>query len=71
MQIVLEYLLLHGYGATALGLLIDACRFPFPGDVLLLTTGFLIFKGSLQLQSLLPVALLAALIGDTLPFSLG
>ena len=71
LQIVLGYLLLHGYGAIALGLLIDAFGFPFPGDVLLLTTGFLIFKGSLQLQFLLPIAILAALIGDTLTFSLG
>ncbi|MFQ5799765.1 MAG: DedA family protein [Bacteroidota bacterium] len=71
MQFILENLFLHGYWVVALGLIIDAIGLPFPGDVLLLTTGFLVFKGSLQLEFVLPLAILAALVGDTLSFSLG
>ena len=71
MQIIIENLFAHGYWIIAGGLLIDASGLPFPGDVLLLTAGYLVFKGSLQLEFVLPLAISAALVGDTLTFSLG
>lgn len=54
-----------------IGLLIDAVGIPFPGDLFLIAAGYLSYRGELNIIYVIPVAGIAALIGDSATFGLG
>lgn len=64
-------MLQYGYIVLFLGMLIDASGLPFPGDLLLIASGYLSYRGDLSLGYAIPIAALAALLGDSMTFSLG
>lgn len=71
MEESIPLLLQYGYVVLVVGLLVDALGFPFPGDLLLLAAGSLVAFGALNLFVVIPLAVIAVLIGDSITFALG
>lgn len=58
----------HGYETTALILFLGSCGLPMPLSIVLLTAGAAAHAGSLHLSTVIAVAWLAALCGDTIMY---
>lgn len=71
MEESIPILLQYGYVVLVVGLFVDALGFPFPGDILLLAAGSLVAFGALTLALVIPLAIAAVLIGDSITFGLG
>jgi membrane protein DedA with SNARE-associated domain len=71
MEEALQGLLEYGYVILFIGMLLDASGIPFPGDLLLLAAGYLVYRGEMIFAVVIPVAATAAVTGDTFTFSLG
>jgi len=62
----------YGYWAVGAALLLENAGLPVPGETILLLASFLAYsQHELQLQWIIPVATLAATLGDNLGFTLG
>jgi len=61
----------HGYWVVFVGLTLDMMGLPFPGEVVLLWAGFLIFLGVLQFPYVVLLATVAVLIGESFTYSMG
>ncbi|MBI4489394.1 MAG: DedA family protein [Deltaproteobacteria bacterium] len=61
----------HGYGVVFVGLTLDMMGLPFPGEIVLLWAGFLIFLGVLEFPYVVLLATAAVLIGESFTYSLG
>jgi membrane protein DedA with SNARE-associated domain len=59
------------YGLVLLVLLLCGLGVPLPEDVVLITGGFLVYQGSVQLPAMIAVAFLGILGGDSIAFLLG
>lgn len=64
-------LMQHGYAILAVIVFLEAIGVPVPAAVALLIAGGAMARGVLQPQYVLPIAVLAMLVGDTLMFILG
>ena len=61
----------HGYITTVVLLFLSACGLPLPLSVVLLTAGAAAHGGNLRLAVLLPAAMSASLLGDTIMYTGG
>jgi membrane protein DedA with SNARE-associated domain len=62
----------HGYWTVALALLLENAGVPVPGESILLFASFLAYsQGTMQLRWIIPVAIVAAVLGDNLGYWLG
>lgn len=61
----------HGYWVVFVGLTLDMMGLPFPGEIVLLWAGFLIFLGVLEFPYVVLLATAAVLIGESFTYSLG
>jgi membrane protein DedA with SNARE-associated domain len=62
----------HGYWTVALALLLENAGVPVPGESILLFASFLAYsQGTMQLRWIIPIAIVAAVLGDNLGYWLG
>lgn len=61
----------YGYLAVFLGILLEDFGLPTPGETMLVAGAVLASQGSLSIVWLLPIAWLAAVIGDSIGFVIG
>ncbi len=61
----------YGYLAVFLGILFEDFGFPTPGETMLIAGSVLASRGTLNILWLLPIAWLAAVIGDSIGFLIG
>ncbi len=61
----------YGYAAIIIGLVVEHLGLPVPGETLLITGAALASRGTLDIRLLLPLAWLAAVIGNTIGFLIG
>jgi membrane protein DedA with SNARE-associated domain len=61
----------YGYAVVVLGIYLEGCGVPLPGETVLLAGGFFARQGSLSLSWLLVLAFLAALAGDNTGYWIG
>jgi membrane protein DedA with SNARE-associated domain len=61
----------YGYAAIMVGLVAENLGLPLPGETLLITGAALASRGTLDIWLLLPLAWLAAVIGNTIGFFIG
>lgn len=62
----------HGYWTVALALLLENAGVPVPGESILLFASFLAYsQGTMQLRWIIPVAIVACVLGDNLGYWLG
>ena len=67
-----EYFLAHwGYLAVIVGILGEDVGLPLPGETVLISASFLARKGELTVYWLIPVAIVAAVVGDNTGYLLG
>jgi membrane protein DedA with SNARE-associated domain len=63
---------LYGYWAVAIALLLENAGIPVPGETILLLASFLAYsQRELQLSSVILVGIIAATLGDNLGFAIG
>jgi membrane protein DedA with SNARE-associated domain len=61
----------YTYGAVFVAVLLHTIGLPVPGEVVLLAAGFLVSAGRLELIPVILVAVLGAVLGDTVTYWLG
>ena len=62
----------HGYLTVAVALLLENAGIPVPGETILLFASFIAYsQGTLRLSLVIPVAIVAAVVGDNLGYWLG
>ncbi len=61
----------YGYAAVMVGLVAENLGLPLPGETLLITSAAEASRGTLDIWLLLPLAWLAAVIGNTIGFIIG
>lgn len=70
-EFVLANLHVWGYPAVFFGVMLENAGLPVPGETILLTAGFLSFKGKLDLVLVVLTAFVGAVIGDNIGFFIG
>ncbi len=68
---IISTLPVWGYPAIFLGVMLENAGIPVPGETILLTAGFLSFKGKLDLIPVVLTAFSGAVIGDNIGFFIG
>lgn len=68
---IISSLPVWGYPAVFFGVMLENAGLPVPGETILLTAGFLSFKGKLELIPVILTAFAGAVIGDNIGFLLG
>lgn len=71
MEDAIQILLQYGYVVLFVGMVVDALGIPFPGDLVLLASGYLVYRGEMNLALAIPIAFVAVLVGDSLTFAIG
>jgi membrane protein DedA with SNARE-associated domain len=67
-----EHFAQHGYWTVALALLLENAGVPVPGESILLFASFVAYsQGTIKLSLLIPIAIVAAAVGDNLGYWLG
>jgi membrane protein DedA with SNARE-associated domain len=68
----IRYYLSHwGYWAIVIGILGENAGLPLPGEAVLMAASFLAKKGQLQLDFVIPIAIVAATLGDNAGYWVG
>ena len=67
----LELIGIWGYPGLFLGLIVEFLGFPFPGEIVLTYTGYLVWAGILQFETALISAVAGSLTGTIIAYSLG
>jgi len=67
----LQFIGIWGYPGLFLGLLIEFLGFPFPGEIVLTYTGYLIYTGILRFEGALLAAVAGSLTGTIIAYTLG
>lgn len=71
-ELLKSYFRQHGYWTVALALLLENAGLPVPGESILIFACFIAqTEGSIQLRWLIPLAILAATVGDNLGYWIG
>jgi len=69
---VVQHFLTHwGYWAIVVGLLSENAGIPLPGETVLVSASFLAQKGYLSMYYIIPVAIIAACLGDNAGYWIG
>src|SRR5437764_12375337 len=68
---VAHLLMAYGYAIVFVAILLDCAGLPLPGELILLALGGLVGRGHLDPVLGLAVAVVAALIGDTISYGVG
>ncbi len=61
----------YGYWAIFFGVMLENAGIPFPGETVLVFSGFLAYHGEIHLSRAIATAILGATIGDSLGYCLG
>jgi membrane protein DedA with SNARE-associated domain len=62
----------HGYWTVAVALLLENAGVPVPGESILLFASFVAYShGTMQLRWIIPIAIVAAVLGDNLGYWIG
>lgn len=71
LELAAPYLREYGYGAVFIGVLVEGFGIPAPGQSLIVAGALFAARGQMQIAALLPLAWVAAVIGDNIGYAIG
>ena len=71
LQLIEHYMLLYGYWAVFLGVMLENAGVPVPGETILLIAGYFASTGEFHLGLVMLIAATGAVVGDNIGFAIG